>query len=111
MDRTFVAVLLLLVSSWISSIPRNLDLQATVWAEPDPTQARPLDHRPDEADLARLQSVEGKPKTVIIQLLGHPSHVECRPDGEEVWDYPWCASCCVWIRNGVCTGTFYTAGY
>jgi hypothetical protein len=61
--------------------------------------------------MARLQSVEGKPKAAILQVLGHPSRVDRRPDGEEVWDYPWCAACRVWIRKGVCTGTFYTAGY
>jgi hypothetical protein len=80
-------------------------------AKPDPTRARPLDRWPNAVDLARLQSVEGKPKAVILQVLGHPSRVERRPDGEEVWDYPWCAACRVWIRKGVCTGTFYTGGY
>jgi hypothetical protein len=79
--------------------------------EPDTTRARPLNRWPDDADLARLKSVEGRRKAVVLQVLGHPSCVTRRPDGEEVWDYPWCAACRVWIRDGVCTGTFYTAGY
>jgi hypothetical protein len=84
---------------------------ALVEAQPDPRQAIELAHWPNAADLDRLQSVEGKPKAVILRVLGHPYRVERRPDGEEVWDYPWCAACRVWIRKGVCTGTFYTAGY
>jgi hypothetical protein len=73
--------------------------------------ARPPSRWPNAADLARLRFVEGKPRTVVLLVLGHPSRVEARPDGEEVWDYPWCAACRVWFRSGVCTGTFYTAGY
>jgi hypothetical protein len=79
--------------------------------EPDPSQARPLDRWPNGADLARLQSVEGKPKALVLQVLGHPARVEFRPDGAEVWVYPWRAACRVWLRKGVCTGTFYTGGY
>jgi hypothetical protein len=37
--------------------------------------------------------------------------VQRRADGTEVWDYPWLAACQVWIKNGVCTDTFYTGGY
>ncbi len=66
---------------------------------------------PTAADLARLKSVEGKPRAVVLRVLGPPSKIERRPRGEEVWDYPWLAACRVWIRDGVCTGTFYTAGY
>jgi hypothetical protein len=113
MARTFLAALLLTVcvGTGDSPDPWQASPQIVVEAEPDPTQARELDHWANDADLARLQSVEGKPKAVILQVLGHPSRVERRPDGEEVWDYPWCAACRVWIRKGVCTGTFYTAGY
>jgi hypothetical protein len=113
MARTFLAALLLtaLVGSGDCSGPRQASPRAVVEAEPDPSRARPLERWPNAPDLARLQSVEGKPKAVILQVLGHPSRVERRPDGEEVWDYPWCAACRVWIRRGVCTGTFYTAGY
>jgi len=83
-----------------------------VWvAEPDPTLARELRRWPNADDLARLQSVEGKPKAVILQVLGHPRSVKRRPDGEEVWDYPWCAACRVWVRKGICTETFYIGGY
>jgi hypothetical protein len=113
MARTLLAALLLtaFVGTGDSSGPRQPSTQVVVEAEPDPTRAQELDHWPNAADLARLGSVEGKPKAVILQVLGHPSRVERRPDGEEVWDYLWCAACRVWIRKGVCTGTFYTAGY
>jgi hypothetical protein len=83
----------------------------TIEAEPDPTLARKLGRWPDAGDLARLQSVEGRPKAVVLRTLGHPCRVERRPNGEEVWDYPWLASCRVWIHKGICTGTFYTAGW
>jgi hypothetical protein len=113
MARTFLAALLLtvFVGSGDSSGPLQPSPEVVVEAEPDPTRARELDRWPNDADLARLQSVEGRPKAVILQVLGHPSRVERRSDGEEVWDYPWCAVCSVWMRKGVCTGTFYTAGY
>jgi hypothetical protein len=113
MSRIILTALLLATSAPArdSSGPRQPGVHGVAEAEPDPTQARPLDRWPNAVDLARLQSVEGKPKAVILRVLGHPMWVERRPDGEELWDYPWCAACRVWIRNGVCTGTFYTAGY
>jgi hypothetical protein len=113
MARTFLAALLLtaFVGPGDSSGPRPPSAQVVVEQEPDPSRARPLDRWPTAADLARLQSVEGKPKAVILRVLGHPARVERRPDGEEVWDYPWCAACRVWVRKGVCAATFYTAGY
>jgi hypothetical protein len=113
MARPFLAAVLLTAFAvpCDSSGPRPPSAQVAVEAEPDPARARPLDRWPDAADLARLRSVEGKPKAVILRLLGHPSRVERRPDGEEVWDYPWCAACRIWVRRGACTGTFYTAGY
>ena len=80
-------------------------------ARPGPPRTRPPSRWPNAADLACLQFVEGKPRAVVLLVLGHPSRVEVRPDGEEVWDYPWCAACRVWVRGGICTGTFYTAGY
>jgi hypothetical protein len=79
--------------------------------EPQPSKAQPLDRWPNAQDLDRLSSVEGKAKWKVIRVLGHPSAVERRDDGTQVWIYPWCASCRVWIKNGVCTGTFYTSGY
>ncbi|HEY1380735.1 MAG TPA: hypothetical protein VGF55_28290 [Gemmataceae bacterium] len=85
--------------------------RALVEAAPDPRRAVALDHAPTAADLDRLRSVEGKPAAVVLRVLGHPYQVERRPDGEEVWDYRWCAACRVWVRKGVCTGTFYTGGY
>ena len=113
MARAFLAAVLLSACAvpGDSSGPRQPSAQVAVEAEPDPARARPLDRWPDAADLARLQSVEGKPKAVILRVLGHPARVERRPDGAEVWDYPWCAACRVWVRDGACTGTFYTAGY
>jgi hypothetical protein len=84
---------------------------APIAIEPDPSQSKPLDHTPDAEDLARLKSVEGKPKGQAIEIMGHPRNVERQVDGSEVWDYAWSASCRVWIRDGVCTGTFYTGGY
>jgi hypothetical protein len=80
-------------------------------SEPDTRKARQLDHWPNARDLDRLKSVEGKSRAQVIRVLGHPKQVERRPDGTEVWDYPWLAACRVWIKGGVCTGTFYTSGY
>jgi hypothetical protein len=113
MARTFLAALLLaaFVGTGDASGPRRPIPRVVVEAGPDPSRARPLDRWPDDADLARLRSVEGKPKAVILRVLGHPARVQRRPDGEEVWDYPWQAACRVWVRRGVCTGTFYTGGY
>ena len=86
--------------------------EVVIEAEPDTRQARELDRWPNANDMTRLQSVEGKPKAaVILQVLGHPSHVERRPDGVVIWEYPWCAVCQVRIRNGICIGTYYTAGW
>jgi hypothetical protein len=78
---------------------------------PITSKAKSLERWPNEADLAKLQSIERKPTWKILQVLGHPSAVERRPDGTETWDYPWLAVCRVWIRHGVCTGTFYTGGW
>jgi hypothetical protein len=113
MARPFLIALLFsaFVASGNSSGPRQPSHKLVLETEPDPSRARRLDHWPNVADLARLQSVEGKPKAVVLRILGHPAIVNRRPNGEEVWDYPWCAACRVWIRKGVCTGTFYTAGY
>ena len=62
-------------------------------------------------DLAKLQSAEGKPRWMVLLILGHPSAVQRRPDGVEIWDYPWVAACRVWFQKGACTATFYTGGY
>jgi hypothetical protein len=85
----------------------QLDLQD----EPDITKSKPLDRWPDREDLQRLKSVEGKSKREVIRALGHPCKVSRQPDGTEIWDYPWLAACRVWIKDGKCSGTFYTAGY
>ncbi len=113
MPRIILAGLLLAVYVGAGDLsdPWQPSLDVVIEAEPEPRLARELDRWPNINDLTRLQSVEGKPKVIVLQVLGHPCRVERRPDGEEVWDYPWCASCTVWICNGVCTGTFYTAGY
>jgi hypothetical protein len=113
MTRTILAGLLLTVFVGTVDLPgpRQPVPLVLIEEEPDPTRARELDRWPNAEDLTRLQTVEGKPKAVILQVLGHPCRVERRPNGEEVWDYPWCAACRVWVRKGVCTGTFYTGGY
>ena len=113
MTRTILAGLLLMVfvGTGDSSGPRQPNSQVVIEAEPDPTQARELDHWPNDEDMRRLQSVEGKPKAVVLQVLGHPCRVERRLDGEEIWDYPWLSYCRVWLRNGVCTGTDYNKGW
>src|SRR5579872_1465552 len=77
----------------------------------DINKAVPLGRWANAQDVARLQAVEGKPRWMVLLILGHPSAVERHADGVEVWDYPWFAVCRVWFKNGVCTGTFYSAGY
>ncbi|HJZ59665.1 MAG TPA: hypothetical protein VKE74_32275 [Gemmataceae bacterium] len=75
------------------------------------TQTRPVRRWPSAQDLARLRLAEGKSRVAVHLLLGPPSSVERRADGEETWEYPWLASCSVWFKNGRCTNTFYDAGY
>lgn len=104
-------LILVFVETVDSSGPRQSDSEVVIDVQPDPTQARQLDRWPNDEDLARLQYVEGKPKEIILRVLGHPRRVERKPDGEEVWDYPWCAACWVCVRQGVCTSTFYIGGY
>lgn len=79
--------------------------------QPDTSHAWVLDRWPNDADLARLKSVESKPQVEVLQTLGHPAHVERQADGTEVWSYPWVAVCQVHLRDGVCHATFYDAGY
>ena len=79
--------------------------------EPDPSKARALDRWPNDEDLARLKSVEGRTRADALRILGHPSAVERRADGTEVWTYPWLACCQVHFTGGVADWTFYTAGY
>ncbi len=113
MYRTGVALLVLIAFAGlgVASLPPRASFQVAVESEPDTTKAKALDRWPDDRDLAKLQSVEGKPKWQVIRVLGHPRHVERKSDGTEVWDYPWCAACTVWIKNGKCSGTLYTGGY
>jgi hypothetical protein len=114
MRRSTLALLLLLtaVAAGTPSVPPGGPSAVQVLeAQPDTTKAKPLERWPNAQDIAKLKSVEGEPKWKVIQVLGHPSAVDRRPDGTEVWDYPWCAACRVWVSNGVCTGTFYTGGY
>jgi hypothetical protein len=116
MSRRAIALLLLAITLGlpvclgVASVPRRPPPRP-VDVEPDTSKAIPLDRWPNDADLARLKSAEGKSKAEVIRLLGHPRKVERRPDGTEVWDYPWVAGCRVWIKDGVCTGTYYTGGY
>lgn len=79
--------------------------------QPDTRKARELGRWANAKDIAKLQSVEGRPLWMVLLILGHPSRVERRANGDEVWNYPWVAACRVWFKNGVCTSTFYTAGY
>jgi hypothetical protein len=115
MLRRTLAVLLVGISVGVAVgvvyLLRQPDPSAPMDPEPDPSQSKPLDHWPNAEDLARLKSVEGKPKGHVIQVMGHPRSVGRQADGTEVWDYDWLAACEVWINDGVCTGTFYTAGY
>jgi hypothetical protein len=95
-------------------LPTSADRRAEVRAreaKPDVRKAKALPRWPSAKDLARLKSVEGKPSWKVIQVLGHPSKVERRKDGTQVWKYPWVASCSVWIEKGRCTGTWYEGGY
>jgi hypothetical protein len=102
--------ILVLVAVFVSA--RYLGTEwARVEAVPDTRLAQWLDHTPNEGDLARLRSVEGKRKATILHVLGHPYQVEQLHDGEEVWHYQWSASCRVWIRNGICSGTHYSPGW
>ena len=79
--------------------------------QPDTRKVKELGRWANARDIATLQSAEGKPRWMALLILGHPSRVERRANGDEVWHYPWVAACRVWFNNGVCTGTFYTAGY
>jgi hypothetical protein len=79
--------------------------------QPDTQKARPLERWPNDQDLAKLHLMEGKPRWVVLFVLGHPSGVQRHADGRETWFYPWVAVCCVFFKDGVCTGSFYTAGY
>ncbi len=108
----FVSVLLLVTSgSGAEPIAGLPDDRVAIEAEPDTTLAIPLPNCPNADDLARLQFVEGKPKGVVLRVLGHPCRVVKRANGVEIWDYPWMAACEVWVRNGICIKTFYTGGY
>lgn len=55
-----------------------------VQQQPDPTKARP---RLDDADKAKLQSVRGKPRWQVLQILGHPASVSPSENGMEYWTY------------------------
>ena len=79
--------------------------------QPDAKKASPLQRCPNDQDIARLRRAEGKPRWLVLALLGHPSAVYPHPDGVEEWAYPWHAACRVWFENGVCVRTFYTAGF
>jgi hypothetical protein len=113
MGRKCLALMLTLafVATGDSSTSREPSAEMIVESEPDPSRARELDRWPNDADLAKLLFVEGKPKEVVLQVLGHPNRVNRLADGEESWDYPWQAACRIWFRKGKCIGTFYTAGY
>ena len=109
--RRSAALLLLALctSSGTPSPPRTSGAQV---ADTEPDIRKATSPRwPNERDLARLVSVEGKPRWRVLQVLGHPSAVRRNPDGTEVWTYPWLAGCQVGIRDGVCTWTFYTGGF
>lgn len=112
-DQTILMLMLTCNSGAIGPVPitTSVAIIAATQQQPNTKMARPLGRLPTGQDIARLQSVEGKPRWVVLLVLGHPSFVERRADGFEVWDYPWFAACRLWIKNGVCTGTFYTAGF
>src|SRR5262249_29058576 len=108
------AVLLMLASctgTGLTPLSGSAAIALVVQQQPDTRKARELGRWANAQDVARLRSAEGKPRWMILLILGHPSRVERRANGDEVWDYPWVAACRVWFKNGVCTDTFYTAGY
>lgn len=108
-------VLLLMLASYATAGPIPLlgpiAVALVTQQQPDTKKAKSLGRWPNGQDIAKLQSAEGKPRWMVLLILGHPSSVERRANGVEVWDYPWIAACRVWFKNGVCTGTFYTPGY
>jgi hypothetical protein len=78
---------------------------------PDTSKAKALNRWPNETDMARLSLCDGKPKWVVLMIMGHPKQIWRNPDGTEIWMYRWPAAACVYFRRGVCNGTFYMAGY
>jgi outer membrane protein assembly factor BamE (lipoprotein component of BamABCDE complex) len=93
----------------LSSCAGSADLPSQ--AQPNTKLAKPLGRWPTAGDIKRLESVKGLTAAKVLRTLGHPKHVERQEDGQERWDYPWRAAACVYFRDGVATGTFYTAGY
>jgi hypothetical protein len=106
-----LALVLAVPSAGPASAGRTPSRDARRQAKPDVRKAKPLPRWANAKDLARLKSVEGKPAWRVIEVLGHPSKVQRKADGSEVWDYPWVASCRVWIEKGRVTATRYEAGY
>ncbi len=111
MRRSLLAalLLLLLVAAALAASPAPRPRLAV--ATPDPSRSKPQPRWPNEADLARLASVEGQDREHVLAQLGHPRKVRKLKGGEEVWEYDWRAACEVRLRHGVCTSTFYTGGY
>jgi len=101
----------LILAIGMASGPSRVDLTVVRDDEPDPRRADRLVLTPGQKDLDRLQSVEGKPKWQVLRTLGHPTKVLRGKDGSQVWEYPWSACCQVFVKNGVCVRTYYTAGY
>ena len=111
-DLTFMVLLALGdVASARAPILGPLAKIALTRQQPETNKAKPLRRWPNDLDMFRLGMAEGKPAWAVLVIMGNPRKIERRPDGTEVWDYPWPAYCGVWFKNGVCTGTFYTAGY
>ena len=95
----------------LAPLPGPAAIALVAQQQPDTRKTRELGRWPNAQDIAKLQAVEGKPRWMVLLIIGHPSRVERRANGDEVWDYPWVAACHVRFKNGVCTSTFYTAGY
>jgi hypothetical protein len=93
MIRAYLAAVILVAVS-VSGTPSGAGKSGDrAVVQPGPPWTRPPSRWPNAADLACLQFVEGKPRAVVLLVLGHPSRVKILPDGEEVRDYPWCAAC------------------
>jgi outer membrane protein assembly factor BamE (lipoprotein component of BamABCDE complex) len=111
MDTTILLLLLANSPGPANSPISGIAASAVVMGQkPDTSKATRLKGWPDDRDIARLESAKGQPSWKVLLILGHPSYVE-RKGEFETWYYPWNASCSVWFKDGICKGSFYTAGY
>jgi hypothetical protein len=106
------AVFVTLLFHFAGLAPRSVAATAAlIRQQPDISKASDLGRWPNERDLARLGMAEGKPRWVVLLILGHPNRIDRSREGLETWTYPWCAGCILWFYEDACIATFYTAGY